>query len=154
MPSFRTSHVVKHTPQQMFDLVADVESYPQFVPLCQSLRIRRRFAGEGGSETLIADMEVGYKAIRERFTSRVALDRAARRIDVEYVDGPFSHLENTWLFAEAEGGQCRVDFFIAYEFRSRALATLMGNMFDAAFRKFASAFEARADEVLRTEPGA
>ncbi len=150
MPSFRTSHVVKHSPQQMFDLVADVESYPQFVPLCQSLRIRRRFAGEGGSETLIADMEVGYKAIRERFTSRVALDRAARRIDVEYVDGPFSHLENTWLFAEAEGGQCRVDFFIAYEFRSRALATLMGTMFDAAFRKFASAFEARADHIFKT----
>ncbi|MGO9389517.1 type II toxin-antitoxin system RatA family toxin [Rhodoblastus sp.] len=153
MPSFRTSHVVKHTPQQMFDLVADVESYPQFVPLCQSLRVRRRFAGQGGSETLIADMEVGYKAIKEKFASRVALDRDGRRIDVEYVDGPFSHLENSWLFAEAEGGQCRVDFFIAYEFRSRALATLMGHMFDAAFRKFASAFEERADQVLRTAPG-
>ncbi len=104
MPSFRTSHVVKHSPGQMFDLVADVESYPQFVPLCQSLRIRRRFPGEGGCETLVADMEVGYKAIRERFTSRVALDRAAKRIDVEYVDGPFSHLENKWIFTEAEGG--------------------------------------------------
>ena len=150
MPSFRTTHVVKHTPQQMFDLVADVESYPQFVPLCQSLRIRRHFVGQGGMETLIADMEVGYKAIKEKFTSRVALDPAGRRIEVEYVDGPFSHLENTWVFAEAEGGQCRVDFFIAYEFRSRALATLMGTMFDAAFRKFASAFEERADQVLRT----
>jgi|SRR5208337_2537664 len=150
MPSFRTSHVVNHSPQQMFDLVADIESYPQFVPLCQSLRIRRRFVGQGGSETLIADMEVGYKAIREKFTSRVSLDRTARRIGVEYVDGPFSHLENTWVFAEAEDGRCRVDFFIAYEFRSRALAALMGNMFDAAFRKFASAFEQRADQVFRT----
>jgi coenzyme Q-binding protein COQ10 len=150
MPSFRTSHVVNHTPQQMFDLVADVESYPQFVPLCQLLRIRRRFVLPGGAETLVADMEVGYKAIKEKFTSRVALDRAGRRIDVEYIDGPFSQLENKWVFTEAGEGQCRVDFFIAYEFRSRTLANLMGTMFDAAFRKFASAFEARADEVFHT----
>jgi coenzyme Q-binding protein COQ10 len=150
MPSFRTSHVVNHTPQQMFDLVADMESYPQFVPLCQSLKIRRRFVGQGGAEMVIADMEVGYKAIREKFATRVTLDRAAQKIDVEYVDGPFSHLENKWVFAEAGEGQCRVDFFIAYEFRSRTLAALMGNMFDAAFRKFASAFEARADEVFHT----
>ncbi len=147
MPSFRTSHRVAHTPAQMFELVADVESYPQFLPLCQGLKIRRRIPGGDGSETLVADMEVGYKAIRERFTSRVVLNRHAHRIDVAYVDGPFSHLENRWTFVEAEGG-CRVEFFIAYEFRSRTLATLMGGMFDAAFRKFSSAFEARADEVF------
>jgi coenzyme Q-binding protein COQ10 len=150
MPNFRTSHVVKHSPEQMFDLVADVESYPQFVPLCQWLKIRRRFPGQGGAETVVADMEVGYKAIRERFATRVTLNRPEKRIDVEYVDGPFSHLENTWIFAEVEGGHCRVDFYIAYEFRSRTLAALMGGMFDAAFRKFALAFEARADEVFRT----
>jgi coenzyme Q-binding protein COQ10 len=149
MPSFHTSHVVNHKPQQMFDLVADVESYPQFVPLCQSLRVRRRFAGLSGAEVVIAEMEVGYKAIRERFTSRVTLDRNARRIDVEYIDGPFSHLENMWKFGDAGSGKCRVEFYIAYEFRSRALATLMGAMFDAAFRKFSSAFETRADEVFR-----
>ncbi len=150
MPTFKTSHVVNHSPQQMFDLVADVESYPQFVPLCQSLRIRRRFVGAGGEETLVSEMEVGYKAIREKFATRVTLDRAKRRIDVAYVDGPFSHLENMWQFSEAEGGKCRVEFYIAYEFRSRALAALMGNMFDAAFRKFAGAFEARADQVFKT----
>jgi coenzyme Q-binding protein COQ10 len=149
MPSFHTSHVVNHAPQQMFDLVADVESYPQFVPLCQSLRIRRRMVNLNDAEVVIAEMEVGYKAIRERFTSRVTLDRAARRIDVEYVDGPFSHLENMWRFGDAPGGKCRVEFYIAYEFRSRALATLMGAMFDAAFRKFSSAFETRADQVFR-----
>ena len=149
MPSFRTSHVVNHTPQQMFDLVADVESYPQFVPLCQSLRVRRRYPGANGEEVIVAEMEVGYKAIRERFVSRVTLDRAARRIDVEYVDGPFSHLENMWRFGEVDGGKCRVEFYIAYEFRSRTLATLMGSMFDAAFRKFSSAFETRADQVFR-----
>jgi coenzyme Q-binding protein COQ10 len=150
MPSFRTSHVVKHTPAQMFDLVADMESYPQFVPLCKSLRIRRRFKGKDGAEMVISEMEVGYKAIHERFTTRVALDPLAGRIAVEYVDGPFSHLENTWVFTEAGDGCCRVDFFIAYEFRNRALAALMGSMFEAAFRKFASAFEQRADAVFRT----
>ena len=147
MPSFRTSHVVNHSAQQMFDLVADCEAYPQFVPLCQSLKIRRRFIGPGEAETLVADMQVGYKAIKESFTSRVALDRGAKRIDVAYVDGPFSQLENIWRFAEVDGGRCRIDFFIAYEFRSRTLANLMGSMFDAAFRKFAIAFEQRADVI-------
>ncbi len=149
MPSFRTSHVVNHTPEQMFELVADVESYPQFVPLCQTLRVRRRFSGADDAEIVVAEMEVGYKAIRERFTSRVALDRAGRRINVEYVDGPFSHLENVWWFSDAEDGKCRIEFYIAYEFRNRMLATLMGSMFDAAFRKFASAFETRADQIFR-----
>ncbi len=149
MPSFRTSHVVNHTPEQMFDLVADVESYPQFVPLCQALRVRRRLGGAEGAEIVVAEMEVGYKAIRERFTSRVTLERAERRINVEYVDGPFSHLENVWRFDDAGDGKCRVEFYIAYEFRNRMLATLMGSMFDAAFRKFASAFETRADQIFR-----
>jgi coenzyme Q-binding protein COQ10 len=149
MPSFRTNHVVNHSPRQMFDLVADCESYPQFVPLCQALKIRRRFVGPGETETLLADMQVGYKAIHERFTSRVALDRAAGKIEVAYVDGPFSHLENIWRFSEAGEGRCQVDFFIAYEFRSKTLANLMGSMFDAAFRKFVKAFEERADILYR-----
>ena len=148
MPTFRTSHIVNHTPQQMFDLVSDMESYPQFVPLCQSLKVRRRFITPGGAETALADMTVGYKSIREKMTTRVVLDRQALRITSEYVDGPFSHLENMWSFADAEGGKCRIDFYIAYEFRSRTLAVLMGNMFDAAFRKFASAFEDRADQIF------
>lgn len=148
MPSFRTSHVVRHAPDQMFDLVADVEAYPQFVPLCQSLRIRRRSTRADGAETIVAEMEVGYKKIRERFTSRVTLDRAAKTIEVEYIDGPFSHLENLWRFSPAEDGRCRVEFFIAYEFRSRALASLMGAMFEAAFRKFSAAFESRADDIF------
>ena len=132
-----------HRAEQMFDLVADVERYPEFGPLCQALRIKRRSPGTGGGEVLLAEMEVGFKAIRERFLSRVTLDRPRMKILVEYVDGPFSHLENSWVFTETDEGQCRVDFFIAYEFRNRALATLMGSMFDAAFRKFASAFEER-----------
>ena len=137
----------------MFDLVADVERYPEFVPLCRGLKVRRRELGARGLETLIADMEIGYKAIRETFTSRVELDPAGLRIRVEYVDGPFSQLENIWSFRDAaEGGGSTVEFFIAYEFRSRLLAALMGSMFDAAFRKFSAAFEARADEIYGRAP--
>jgi len=138
----------------MFDLVADVELYPEFVPLCQSLRIKRRFADASGAEILIADMKVGYHAIRESFTSRVTLDRANMKILVEYVDGPFSHLRNVWTFRqEDEGGASRVEFFIDYEFRSRVLGALMGSMFDIAFHKFAEAFARRADKVYGSGMG-
>ncbi len=132
----------------MFDLVADVERYPEFVPLCKSLRVRSRKCESDGRGTLIADMTVGYKLIRERFTSRVVLDRPRLKVLVEYIDGPFSRLENTWTFIDEAGSQnSRVAFFIDYEFRSRVLATLMGSMFDAAFRKFSRAFEERADAL-------
>jgi coenzyme Q-binding protein COQ10 len=147
MPSFKTTRRVRHSADKMFDLVADVERYPEFVPLCQSLRVRRRTDGAAGVEILLCDMAVGYRAIREKFTSRVTLDRAQRKVLVEYVEGPFSHLENTWSFADEPPQGSRIEFFIAYEFRSRILAALMGSMFDAAFRKFAQAFEARADVV-------
>jgi coenzyme Q-binding protein COQ10 len=139
---------VRHSAANMFDLVADVERYPEFVPLCQALRVRRRVNGGDGIEALVCEMAVGYRAIRETFTSRVTLDRPQFKVVVEYVDGPFRHLDNTWNFREdADAAGCRIEFFIAYEFRSRVLAALMGSMFDAAFRKFAQAFEARADVV-------
>jgi coenzyme Q-binding protein COQ10 len=138
----------------MFDLVADVERYPEFVPLCQSLRVKRRLADPSGAEVLVADMKVGYRAIRESFTSRVTLDRANMKILVKYVDGPFSHLENVWTFRqEDEGGASKVDFFIDYEFKNRVLGALMGSMFDMAFHRFADAFATRADKVYGTGPG-
>jgi coenzyme Q-binding protein COQ10 len=146
MPSFRTVRPVPHSPSQMFELVADVERYPEFVPLCESLRVRRRTQSGEGIEILVADMSVGYKAIRESFTSRVTLDRARHRIDVEYVDGPFRYLENRWLFRAANAGS-EIDFHINYEFRNFALGLLMGAMFDRAFRKFTTAFEERAREI-------
>ena len=147
MPTFSSKRLVRHTPVNMFDLVADVEKYPRFLPLCEELRVRRRTnAGDNGVETLVADMTVGYKAIRETFTSRVTLDRPRLRINVEYVDGPFQYLENRWTFHEAPTG-CEVEFFITYEFRSFALGMLMGTMFDRAFRRFSEAFERRADDV-------
>ena len=131
----------------MFDLVADVEKYPQFVPLCQSLRVRSRTPKGQVPEILVADMTVAYKLIHETFTSRVTLDRPALTILVEYLDGPFSRMENRWTFRELNASACEVEFFIDYEFRSRILAMLMGAMFDAAFRRFAAAFEKRADQV-------
>ena len=146
MPTFRTTRTVAHTPEQMFDLVADVEQYPEFLPLCEDLRVRRRVQSGDGIRTLVAEMTVGYKAIHERFTTRVTLDEPRLRILVEYVDGPFSYLENRWSFAARPGG-AEVDFYITYEFRSRTLGLLMGAMFDRAFRKFADAFEERADLI-------
>src|SRR3984893_16997461 len=147
MPSFHTTHRVRHGASEMFELVADIESYPRFVPLCRALRVRRRDENEG-KLTLIADMEDGYKSIRETFTSRGACERSASKIPIEYIDVPFTLLENRWIFHDRdEGRACLVDVSIAYEFKSRALGLIMGGMFDAAFRKFAEAFEDRADIV-------
>ena len=147
MPSFSTKREVAHDPQDMFDLVADVEKYPLFVPLCAALKVKRRVESGDGTSILVADMTVAYKIVRETFTSRVTLDRPNLTILVEYLEGPFSHLENTWTFSPAGEGRCTVGFAIDYDFRSRTLAVLMGAMFDAAFRKFADAFERRADEI-------
>ncbi|MBV8851430.1 MAG: type II toxin-antitoxin system RatA family toxin [Methylobacteriaceae bacterium] len=149
MPSFQTTRRVRHSAQNMFDLVTDVEAYPEFVPLCTSMRLRQRTRDADGIEMLVADMEVGYKAIRERFTSRVICDRPNLTILVDYVDGPFSRMKNRWVFRDEPEGQSAstVEFFIDYEFRSRVLGLLMGSMFDTAFRRFSAAFERRADQV-------
>jgi len=147
VPAFSSARRVQHSAADMFDLVADVERYPQFVPLCSALRIKRRTRSDEGVEVLVADMTVAYKVIRETFTSRVMLDRPRLTIHVEYLDGPFSRLDNRWEFLARGERECEVKFAISYEFRSRALGALMGAMFDAAFRRFADAFEARADEV-------
>ena len=130
----------------MFALVADVERYPEFVPLCEALTVRDRRSRDG-REVLTADMSVGFKAVRESFTSRVILDREARTIRAVYVDGPFKSLDNQWTFVPLGPNRCEVRFAIDYEFRSRVLATLMGSQFDRAFRKFAAAFEERADRI-------
>ena len=147
MPSFTTRRRARHSAAEMFDLVADVERYPEFVPLCRELKVRGRSTDADGKEVLVADMGVAYKLVREKFRSRVTLDKPNLRIVVEYLEGPFSHLENRWSFKPAGEGACEVEFFIDYEFRSRTLGLLMGAMFDAAFRRFAGAFEQRADKI-------
>ena len=147
MPQFSSKRHVRHSAAQMFDLVADVERYPDFVPLCKALKIRQRTARPDGTEMIVADMTVSFKLVREAFTSRVTLDRPGLKIMVEYLQGPFSSLENRWTFAPKTDTECDVGFFISYEFKSRMLAILMGAMFDTAFQRFAAAFEKRADEV-------
>lgn len=145
MPKFSTVRRMPFTPQQIFDVVADVESYPQFLPLCEALRVHERKDTADG-QVLTATMEVGYKAIKESFTTRVTLTPAEPMVLVEYLDGPFRRLENRWRFKPAAGGT-DVDFFIDYEFRSPMLGVLVGALFDKAFRRYAEAFEARARQV-------
>jgi coenzyme Q-binding protein COQ10 len=147
MPQFTTTHRVRHAAGDMFDLVADVEKYPEFVPLCRELKVRERIPEPEGMEVLIADMTVAYKLVQEAFTSRVTLDRPNLQILVEYLEGPFSRLENRWTFHPIDQHSCQIEFFISYEFRSRMLGLLMGTMFDVAFRRFVAAFERRADEI-------
>ena len=154
MPQFSTTRPVRHSAAAMFDLVADVERYPEFVPLCRSLKVRKRIPEPEGVEVLVADMTVAYKLVRESFASRVTLDRPNLQILVEYLEGPFSQLENRWTFHPTGERSCEIEFFISYEFRSRALGLLMGAMFDAAFRRFAIAFERRADVIYARVSGA
>jgi coenzyme Q-binding protein COQ10 len=150
MPAFETTRRVPFTAEQMFALVADVERYPEFVPLCEGLRIQSR-ACEGDAQMLVADMDVGYKAIRETFTSRVTLRPKLPAVTVEALRGPFRHLENRWTFTPAPGG-CDVRFFISYEIRSLMLQMLAGAVLEQAFRRFAEAFEDRARHVYGAPP--
>ena len=131
----------------MFDLVADVESYPEFVPLCDAMRVRDRREKEDGSVVMVAAMTVAYKLIRQTFTSRATLDRANLKILVEYLDGPFKRMQNRWAFTPTADDACDVEFFIDYEFASRTFSMMMGAVFDTVFRRMAAAFEARADQV-------
>jgi coenzyme Q-binding protein COQ10 len=146
MPEFRTTRHVAHPPEKMFDLVADVERYPEFVPFCERLTVRKR-RKEEGREVLVADMTIGYRLIRETFTSKVTFARDPLEISSENVDGPFRTMTNRWTFRPSTAGGCDVRFEIAYEFRSRTLAMLMGAMFDRAFRMFVQAFETRANQL-------
>jgi len=146
MPTFETVRRVRHSPEEMFALVADVERYPEFVPMCERLTVMSR-RERAGVTLLVAEMTVGYKAISETFVSQVVLKPAQRRIDVKYVEGPFRFLDNHWIFTPVEGGGTDVEFYINYEFKSRVLGAVMGAMFDRAFRMFAEAFEKRADVV-------
>jgi coenzyme Q-binding protein COQ10 len=135
----------------MFAVVADVERYREFVPLCQDLRILKR-EQQGDETVLVATMTVGYNAIRESFTSRVTLRPEAGEIDVAYLDGPFTHLDNRWRFRDTARGS-EVHFYIDYQFASRMLAMVMGAVFDKAVRKYTDAFEARARTIYGA-PGA
>jgi coenzyme Q-binding protein COQ10 len=146
MPKFENHRPVKHSADDMYALVADIERYPEFLPLCEALAIRSKKERDGKT-LLLADMTVGYKAIRETFTTQVLLNPAEKAIDVKYIEGPFKYLDNRWRFEDVAAGGSMVNFYIDYEFKSMILGALMGSMFDRAFRMFAEAFEARADKI-------
>jgi coenzyme Q-binding protein COQ10 len=154
MPTFRTTRRVAHAAADMFDLVANVERYPEFVPLCERLVVKERKPASDGRVALVADMTVAYKLFRETFTSQVMLDKPSLQIFVEYLDGPFRSLENRWRFVPLGEQGCEVEFHITYEFRSRTLGMVMGAVFEAAFRRFAEAFERRADRIYGRQVGA
>jgi coenzyme Q-binding protein COQ10 len=148
MPRFSTTRRVRHPAGDMFDLVAAIEHYPEFVPLCRSVRVGQRMTSGEGIETLRSEMTVAYKMISETFVTRVTLDKPRLQIHVQYLEGPFRQLENRWTFRPLGERASEVEFFISYEFRSRMLGLVMGSMFDTAFRRFAEAFERRADVVF------
>jgi coenzyme Q-binding protein COQ10 len=147
MPQFTTHRRVRHSAAAMFDLVGDMDSYPEFVPLCTGMRVRGRSPIAEGVEVATASMTVAYKMFHETFTTRVTLNKPELWIKVEYIDGPLRALENRWTFHATDESSCDVEFFIKYEFASRVLGMVMGAVFDAAFRRFADAFERRADKV-------
>ena len=146
MHVYETKHRVAHSADDMFALIAEIEDYPKFLPLCEDLTVRRREQRDG-KDVLTATMVVGYKFLRESFTTQVSLDPRSRTILIAYLDGPFSFLENRWHFAPLGEKSCEVDFYIAYSFRSHMFERLMGGLFDRAVRKYTDAFEARADEI-------
>ncbi len=146
MPQFTTTRRVKHSAKKMYDLVADIENYPEFVPLCDGLIIKSR-EKQDGEEIILADMTVAYKLVRETFTSKVLMRPDSQEIITEAVQGPFRKMKNKWQFKAIDGGNCEVEFSISYEFRNFALQILMGGLFEKVFRKFSNAFEERADQV-------
>ena len=148
-------HLLRRVPQsaaQMFDLVADVERYPEFLPGCRGLRVVHR-SGDRSAGTIVAEMKVGYKFITERFTCRITLDRSRSLIQVDYVDGPLSRLENAWQFRDLEEGGSEVDFTIAFELSSQRLGMIVNALFDRVFLRFVDAFEARAQSMHPIYPG-
>ncbi|WP_128892647.1 type II toxin-antitoxin system RatA family toxin [Erythrobacter sp. HKB08] len=141
MPLIREHRKLPYTPEQIFDLVADVDSYPKFLPWVVATRVR------SNSETeMVADMVVGFKSLRERFTSRVEKSRP-NRIVVHYVDGPMRNLDNSWQISATEDGVSEVDFCVDFTFKNRVFEAMAGQYVDRAFRKLMGAFEARAEEL-------
>jgi coenzyme Q-binding protein COQ10 len=140
MTTHAEQRVLPYSPEQVFELVADIERYPEFLPWCIGARIRER-----QPNLVVADLIIGFKMLREQFTSRVALD-PPRKIDVTYAEGPFHHLNNRWIFEKVPEG-CRIDFFVDFEFNSRLLQKVIGVLFGEAVRRMVSAFEKRAREL-------
>jgi coenzyme Q-binding protein COQ10 len=148
MPTHAEQREMAYSAEEMYALIADIEAYAQFLPWCQAARIRSRKPTEDGEGEIVeADLVISFKVFRERFGSRVTLRPAARSIDVEYLDGPFRYLNNHWEFAPTGPTRCKVDFFVDFEFRSRALQAIIGVVFNEAMQRIVRAFERRAEQL-------
>ena len=145
MPTHAEVRVLHHPPERLFDLVAAVDKYPEFLPWCVDARIRRR-----EENLIVADLVIGYRMFRERFTSTVTLDRP-NRIDVSYSNGPFRYLNNHWIFAPEGIDSCTIDFFVDFEFHSRVLQLMIERVFGEAVKVMVHAFERRADELFGSD---
>jgi coenzyme Q-binding protein COQ10 len=141
MPHHHEQRILPHSAAQMFDLVADVKSYPEFLPWVSAIRIRKN-----DEQEMLADMVVGFKSLRETFSSRV-VKTPKSSIVVDYLDGPMKHLHNAWQFADLPEGGSSVDFSVDFSFRNRVFEALAGQFFDSALRKMTSAFIERADNL-------
>ena len=145
MPVHDETRVLPYTPDQMYDLVADVESYPKFLPWTAAARLRNR-EDHGDHTVLLADLVVSFKVFRETFGSRVTLWPEQKAIDTEYIDGPFKHLNSRWEFSEVPEG-CKVHFHVDFEFKNRVLQGAAGMFFNQAMQTIVKAFERRAKEL-------
>ena len=149
MPKHHEIKTLPYTAQQMYDLVADVASYPQFLPWNSAARITSR-TPIGGGERMEADLVISFKVFRERFASRVMLYPGEKRIDTEYLDGPFKYMKSTWGFKDRDGGGCDVEFFVDFEFRNAILQGIIGMVFNDAMQRIVRAFERRAAVLYGT----
>jgi coenzyme Q-binding protein COQ10 len=147
MPTHAEMRRMPYSAAEMFALVADCAAYPEFLPWCSAVRIREHRPQEDGTEVIESEMVVSFKVFRERFGTRVTLNPEANRIDVVYLDGPFRYLNNHWHFIPQGESVCDVDFFIDFEFRTRALRAVIGVVFGEAMRRIVRAFEARAEHL-------
>lgn len=146
MPTHQENRNLPYTAQEMYDLVADVGSYPKFLPWTAAARVRKRIPQSDGSEVMEADLVISFKVFRERFGSRVTLWPERLHIDTEYIDGPFRYMKSYWQFRERDSG-CNVEFFVDFEFKNAILQKVIGVVFNEAVQRMVRAFEARA-EVL------
>ncbi|MXU65771.1 type II toxin-antitoxin system RatA family toxin [Oceanomicrobium pacificus] len=153
MPTHAEKRVMPYSAAQMYDLIADIGSYPEFLPWCSAARIRSEKPLPDGSGSVIdADLIISFKLFREKFGSRVTLRPDARKIDVEYLDGPFRYLNNHWQFRPIDEQSCEVDFFVDFEFRSALLQSVIGLVFYEAMQRIVRAFEARAEVLYGSGP--
>lgn len=147
MPKHHETRKLPHTADQMFELVADVESYSEFIPWISAARITSRRGSPSGEEVLEADLVISFKVFRERFSSRVTLDHEDRRIDTKYLSGPFRHMLSTWRFRDLGEGACEVVFDVDFEFKNRILGSAAQMFFDDAMQRIVRAFERRAAQL-------